>query len=130
MNKYRNESTIEINGTEYTLRPTFHAIASIETALTRNYGKKVSIISLLSTLETDALSFYEVYVIVEQLLKASGEKVSKSELEEAIAEDFQYFFDRVVTVVLPSMVLGGKKYSEIHQEAEGDSQEQVDPEKK
>ncbi len=78
-NKNRGEIIVELDGTDYTIRPTFQAICSIEAA-TDN-----SIISILSSLKESNLTLDQITSIVFYGISACKEhSFTKKEVGEKI----------------------------------------------
>lgn len=108
-NKYRNESTLVVDEEEYCLRPTFDALARIETSISTG-----SIEILLQETLKDKLSIGDASVVLSVLAEAGGNPIDKEALESYFLENGTGWV-RVFLAneVLPKIVYGGKAYEDI-----------------
>lgn len=113
MNEYRNESSIEVNGVTYTLRPSFAAMAKIESQISKFNEKKTTVVQLLMNAESQGLSAMECKIILKALSDAAKDPIPDSELEEYIFNNYQKTIEVIFTEALPRMVLGSEEYNKI-----------------
>ena len=79
-NKYRGEVTIQLAGQDFVMRPTFHALCSIETELNK------SLLLLISEISIKGLRFFEQVTIIKHGLKAAGNDLSNDEIHDMLSK--------------------------------------------
>lgn len=77
-NKFRNEVSFTLGDHEYLARPTFKAIAEIESKM----GKTLS--EFILDISRGVVSINEVYIILYETIKAYGNGIKADELAEDI----------------------------------------------
>ncbi len=77
-NKERGDVALDLDGTEYTLRPTFEALCIIEGRLDSG------ILEIAERLATHRIGLREVTTVIFETAKAGGHKVDEGEIGEAV----------------------------------------------
>ena len=98
-NAHRGENTVTLNGTEFTLRPDFEAVAAIDDQL----GSVISL-TRRAIAEPASLSLSELAVVVAEGIKAHGRSVKDSNAHVSTAKIKRMIFDSGIPTVVPAVL--------------------------
>lgn len=105
-NALRNETVLEVGATSYKMRPTFAAMAEIESKTNK------SMLELTESVVQRSMTIAQTIAIIEEGTKAAGEPLNKSDIIQLI-EDYgilplQHGLSEFLTIAL----YGGEKFEE------------------
>lgn len=116
MNEIRNESEIQIGNYTYKLRPTFEAMARIETRISQVYGKRLGFLGILNSVYEIGIPIMEAKIMIEELSNAADDPIPEEDFINHYLE-YKYYVDLLLsTVVIPKMAYGGVRYKELMDE--------------
>jgi len=100
-NKYRNEVDVELNGTKYTLRPTFTCLAAIE-----EYTNQ-TIFQFIASVIAGSMKAHQAFFVLETAIKAAGGSVDASTLQRNMMEGGLNEVVKAVSDFLNAAVMSG-----------------------
>lgn len=109
MNKLRGEIEIDIEGESYILRPTFDAIASIESKTDK------SLVKIATLLSQNDIRVADLTEIIFQGAKAANNEINREKIQGAILDKGIYKFMQPCMEFL-RLALGGKDQDESKKE--------------